>query len=414
MLEGDNFYYATTPYNTVVQAATGYTDQSIEGGRTLQAFFAELDVPMAKGLDLDVSDRQDRYSDFGLTNNGKLTLRYQPFEILTFRGAASTGFRAPTLFDLYKPGNLSASTSGAMGNGNPFCVPPYSNPEWSQATCSTQGLGLFGGNRNLSPETSENFDLGFVIQPITDMGITVDYYRINLKNTIASIPAASIYANPTGLASQIVTNSSGTLTPSIEEAADCTPYTASTCGYILQNFQNTGSITTAGFDLSIQYQQRTPIGKFHEDLEGTTVTKYLWQQYNNGPTVNLVGFDGGGTLYQPAFRWTHIIRVDWTSPESMFGAGLSNRYMSNYTDEFGIGPTQSGPQRTVGAYSTFDAYVSYKPIKSLTALFGVQNLFDTNPPFTNANENNFAAGYNATLTNPLGRSFYLNLKYELH
>jgi iron complex outermembrane receptor protein len=411
-LEGDNFTYATTPYNDLTSAASGLTDEALEGSRTLQAVFVELDVPMAKGLDFDVSDRQDRYSDFGSTNNGKVTLRYQPFQMLTFRAAASTGFRAPSLYNLYKPENLSASTSGSMGLGNPFCVAPYSNPEWSQATCNTQGLALYGGNTKLTPETSENFDLGVVISPLTDLGITLDYYKINLKNTIANIPQTSIYGNPTALASQIVTNSSGTLTPSIAEAANCFPYTASTCGYILQTYQNTGSISTAGIDVSIQYQQRTPFGKFHEDLEGTTVTKFLWQEYYGGPTVSLVGFDGGGTLYQPALRWSHNARLDWTSPQSMFGAGISNRFYSSYIDEYNTGATQTGPQRTVGAYSTWNAYVSYRPIKQLTALFGIQNLANTNPPFTNAAENNFAAGYNATLTNPLGRDFYLNLKYD--
>jgi hypothetical protein len=47
-------------------------------------------------------------------------------------------------------------------------------------------------------------------------------------------------------------------------------------------------------------------------------------------------------------------------------------------------------------------------------MLGIQNLFDTNPPFTNASQGNFAAGYNSTLTNPLLRTFYLNLKYEIH
>ena len=412
-IEGDKFIYATTPYDAIVAPATGYTPFSVEGSRTAQAVFVELDVPIAKSIDFDVSDRQDRYSDFGSTNNGKLTLRYQPFEMLTFRAAASTGFRAPTLFNLFKPNNLSASTSGNMGSGNPFCVAPYTNPEWSQATCNTQGLGLFGGNKNLQPETSENFDLGIVIAPLEDMGITIDYYRINLKNSIASIPATSIYGNPTALASQIVTNSSGTLTPSIAEAAQCPTYTAATCGYILQNFQNTGGISTAGLDLSIQYLQRTSFGKFHEDVEGTTVTKFRWQQYNNGPTVNLVGADLGGTLYQPAFRWTHNVRLDWTSPQDMFGAGISNRFYSSYIDEFDIGPTNSGAQRIVGIYSTWNVYVSYKPIKQLTALLGMQNVFDTNPPYTNASENNFASGYNATLTNPLGRTISLNVKYDV-
>ena len=79
-------------------------------------------MPIAKSLDLDISDREDRYSDFGTTNNAKLSVRYQPASFLTFRGTASTGFRAPTLFDLYSPPSLAASSSGTMGQGNPFCA----------------------------------------------------------------------------------------------------------------------------------------------------------------------------------------------------------------------------------------------------------------------------------------------------
>ena len=83
----------------------------------------ELDVPISKSLDLDVSDREDRYSDFGRTNNGKLAVRFQPYSFLTFRGTASTGFRAPTLFDLYQPNNIESSDGGTMGTNNPFCAP---------------------------------------------------------------------------------------------------------------------------------------------------------------------------------------------------------------------------------------------------------------------------------------------------
>ena len=83
----------------------------------------ELDVPISKNLDLDVSDREDRYSDFGRTNNGKLAVRYQPFHFLTLRGTASTGFRAPTLFDLYQPNNIEASTGGTMGTETRSAAP---------------------------------------------------------------------------------------------------------------------------------------------------------------------------------------------------------------------------------------------------------------------------------------------------
>ncbi len=200
-VSGERFQNATTAYNDLVSAATGLTDFSVEGTRQIQAAFVELDVPITKALDLDISDRQDRYSDFGTTNNAKIQVRYQPIDILTLRGTASTGFRAPTLYQLYQGPSLSASTSGNMGQGNPFCSPGHYTTEWSPATCMAQGIGLYGGNPHLTPETSQNFDFGFIVSPIPDMGITLDYYRILLKNTIGQIPANAIYGNPDNFSS---------------------------------------------------------------------------------------------------------------------------------------------------------------------------------------------------------------------
>jgi iron complex outermembrane receptor protein len=171
--------------------------------------------------------------------------------------------------------------------------------------------------------------------------------------------------------------------------------------------QNTGRITTSGFDLSIQYSQHSAIGTFREDLEGTAVTQFQEQQYTGGPQRNLVGWFNH---LPPAYRWQHNVRVDWTSPESMWGAGLSNRFWSTYIDQF---RDINGKQRIVGSYSLFDAYVSVKPIQKLTVLFGIKNVFDKNPPFTNASQENFTAGYNALNTDPLLRNFYVNVKYTI-
>jgi iron complex outermembrane receptor protein len=410
-VNGERFAQATTPYNELITAATGLSASNVEGSRTVGAVFMEVDVPVSKSFDVDLSDREDRYSDFGRTNNGKVSLRYEAIpQTLTFRGTASTGFRAPTLFQLYDSPSLSASDSPTMGSGNPFCSQGHYTAEWTPAVCNTQGLALSGGNRNLGPQTSENFDLGVIVSPIQDMGITLDYYRILLKNVIQPIPASAIYSNPTGLAAYITPNSSGTLTASIAEANDCTPYTQPTCGYIDQNFQNTGGFTTDGFDLSIQYLQHTSIGTFHEDLEGTAITQFLEQQYTGAPSVNLVG-NLGVTLLLPAYRWEHNLKVDWTSPEGMWGGGLNNRFYSNYTDQFGSGPTGEGPRPTVGSYSLIDTYASVKPAKNLTVLFGIKNILNTSPPYTNAQQDNFAAGYNALVADPLLRNFYINLKY---
>jgi iron complex outermembrane recepter protein len=411
-VSGERYAAATTPYNDLVSAATGLTDSAVEGSRQIQAAFVELDVPIAKSLDLDISDRQDRYSDFGTTNNAKVQVRYQPTNFLTLRGTASTGFRAPTLFNLYSPPFLAASSGGTMGQGNPFCQTGSYNAEWTPATCAAQGIGLYGGNRRLTPETSQNFDLGVIVQPIEDLGITLDYYRILLKNTVGRVPASAIYGDPTTFSSYIVPASSGTyagtLPPTIAEAAACQPYTATTCGYINLQNSNTGRITTDGIDLSVQYVQHTSIGTFREDLEATAVTQFLQQQYSGGPLLNLVGNQQIIGL-NPAFRWQHNVRVDWTSPGKMWGGGLSNRLYSSYIDEY---PDGNGNQRKVGSYSLVDGYVSVKPTEQLTVLFGIKNLLNTSPPFTNASQNNFASGYNALIADPLLRNFYINLKYS--
>jgi iron complex outermembrane recepter protein len=306
---------------------------------------------------------------------------------------------------------LAASSSGTMGDGNPFCSPGHYTAEWTATTCGAQGIGLYGGNQHLTPETSQNFDFGFVLEPLQDLGITLDYYRILLKNAIGQVPANAIYGNPTTFSSYIVPATSGTyagtLPPTIAEASNCIPYTLPTCGYINLQDSNTGRITTDGFDLSVQYLQHTPIGTFREDLEGTMTLQFLQQQYNGGPELNLVNNLQIQTL-NPAFKWQHNVRVDWTSPGKMYGAGLSDRFYSGYVDEFVDG---SGNLRHVGSYSLVDGYASVKPIDQLTVLFGIKNIFNTSPPFSNASQNNFAAGYNALIADPLLRNFYINLKY---
>jgi iron complex outermembrane receptor protein len=413
MIGGEHYQYNTTAYNTVVQPATGLGNSSVEASRKFQAVFMELDLPITSTLDLTIADRQDWYSDFGTTNNPLIQARWQPVTWMTLRGAASTGFRAPSLFNLYNPPSLAASTGGTMGSGNPYCAvnPPLA--PFTTATCNTQGLGLFGGNPNLTPETSENFDFGVVLTPITDMGITVDYYRILVKNTISQIPPEAIYGDPTTFAPYYVLDNTGGLTPSIDSGIRCIPYTAPTCGYIKVNAQNTGRVSTDGIDLSIQYLQHTKIGTFREDLEGTSILQYLREQYTGGPELNLVGWYN---QLPPAYRFQTNFRLDWTSPGTMWGAGVGNQWWSGYIDQFDTcaAPSTCTPtQRNVGSWSTWDAYVSVKPVKQLTVLFGMKNFTDRNPPYTNAFQGNFAAGYNALIVDPNLRSFYVNAKLEI-
>ena len=393
--------YIPTALATTLYTATYYPVETITGSRVSEAGYIELNVPVTKEFEFTVSDRQDRYSDFGTTNNAKVSFAYQPLSILKIRGAASTGFRAPSLVNLYGPDVFGADFGTINGPG---CASKDYNTVFSQLTCSSQGLSLTGGNSSLKPETSQNFDLGFVVEPIDRLGITVDYYRILLRNDIQSLPDSTIYGNPAQFANLYVLNNAGTLTPAPYSNIDCPTRTAPTCGYIIQTLQNTGGITTDGFDLSANYLIDSDFGKFRVGMEGTFVTDYRLQTYQGGPELNLVGQFNGG--FQPIIRWQHLLTLDWTY--QIWGAGLSNHFTEHYHD---YAPDAAGNLLTVGNYSIWDAYVSLKPVPSLKLLAGINNLADTNPPFSNQ-EQNWQGGYNPIFSNPLGRTFYGRITYN--
>jgi iron complex outermembrane receptor protein len=400
-------YNADLPLTALAADVTGFAPETTEGGRRSQAAYIELNVPVSKAFDFTVSDREDWYSDFGQTNNAKLSFRYQPFSFLTFRGAASTGFRAPTLVNLYSPQYLGA-TAGDM-NG-PGCASGNYNAVFTQENCLSQGLGIYGGNKDLKPETSENFDLGFVVAPIQDLSVTFDYYRILVKSEIQAIPALAVYQNPTSLASAYNLNAAGTLSTATALSVDCpnSDFSAATCGTIAQTPQNTGGIDTAGFDLNAEYLIRSDFGKYHIGLDSSLVTRYWLQEYQGGPELNLIGQWNQGN--QPVMRWQSLLSLDWTSNGGMYGAGLQDRFTSRYADEFSNVTNDSVGARTVGIYSIWNGYVSVKPTDPLTVLLGIRNLFDKEPPFSNQTAN-WQTPYNPNFSDPTGRTFYARLKY---
>jgi iron complex outermembrane receptor protein len=390
-----------TQLATTLYTATYFPPETVIGSRVSEAGFVELNVPVSSKAEFTVSDRQDRYSDFGTTNNAKLSFAYQPFAMLKIRGAASTGFRAPTLVEEYSPNTFGAVFGNMVGPG---CASGNYTTVFTQNNCISQGLSLSGGNKNLQPETSQNFDLGFALEPIQNLDITVDYYRINLRSRIGTVPASAIYANPVAFANNYVLNNAGTLTPASLANIQCPTPAAATCGYITTTYNNTGGNTTSGFDVSGAYLLDSDFGKFRVGYESTFVTSFQLQQYAGGPELNLVGQFNGGQ--QPVIRYQHQLTLDWSY--KAFGAGLSEHFTEHYID---YAPDAAGNLLTVGNYSLVNGYVSFKPIPPLKLLVGINNLLDTDPPFSNQ-EQNWQSGYNPIFSSPLGRTFYGRVTFD--
>jgi iron complex outermembrane receptor protein len=130
-------------------------------------------------LDFDVSDaflisgtiRSENYSDFGNTFVYKLSSRLKLGDKLTARASVSSGFRAPTLHQIY---TQKAQYSFIPGQG--IQVGGLIN------NVSTQAKLL--GIPELDAETSNNFTIGLGGKLTNNLSFTFDYYNISVKDRI--------------------------------------------------------------------------------------------------------------------------------------------------------------------------------------------------------------------------------------
>jgi iron complex outermembrane receptor protein len=94
-------YYSTTGNSS--QLVAGGTS----GGYTTKEYYAELSVPIlrdvafVKNLSLNVAERHSSYSNFGGTNNGKLSVLWNVNDDLLLRANYAEGFRAPAIGELF-------------------------------------------------------------------------------------------------------------------------------------------------------------------------------------------------------------------------------------------------------------------------------------------------------------------------
>ncbi len=385
-------------YANKVVASTGVDPGTdTEGSRSVYAAYAELNVPITKQLEVTGAVRADKYSDFGSSVNPKVSFRFQPNKELLFRGSASTGFRAPSLYELNAPQTYT-NTANSWDDPKAGCdangVPTVAG--FAPTACGQQFMSLSGGNKALKPEKSKSFTLGMVAEPVKDVTVGVDLWMIKLTDAIGSLPDTTIFGNTTKYAYLFHRAADGSL------SIDGTDCPGVNCGYVLDTTMNLGGVNSSGIDLTLAYRLRTAsAGTFNFNLNGTYVSKYEYQVEPGGAWIQNVGiYSGSG----PVFRWQQTANVQWSYGE--YGLGLTNRYKTGYLDQ--NDPTQLSccTNNHVPAYSLWDINGSWAATKALSLVVGVRNLMDTKPPFSNQG-GTFQTGYDPRLTDATGRAYYL-------
>lgn len=360
---------------------------STTGQRSVDAVLAELDVPVVKYVEAQLAARFDHYSDFGNTTNPKVAVRWQPEKSLLLRSSWGTGFRAPTLYDLY-----TAPTRGNTGDAfdDPLRCPTTGSPD----DCGKNFRFVSGGNPNLAPEKSKQFNAGVVWAPINAISLGADYWNIRKTQTIGFLTSNAIFDNYDIYApAHIVRGQVDPAYPSLPGPIES----------VLSGQFNLGNLHTSGIDVDLSYRgPGTSLGRFGFNLNGTYILD--WQEQLDG--VNFVSALGGnvdplGVGAVP--RWRHYAAFTWS--QGALGATLSQNFTVGYTDA-NLNP--NGELRRVGSYDIWNVQGMCACFKNTSLVLGIKNLFDRAPPFSN--QTGFTqAGYNPQYGDPRGRLYYASV-----
>ena len=358
--------------------------------RNVYAVFSELSMPFAKGLEVTLAARYDRYSDFGGSFNPMARIRYQPSKEILLRASAGTGFRAPTLWDVNSP---IATTNTADPQVDPDCPPGQAD----DPKCNTQFNVQLSSDKNLKPEKSRQFSFGGVFEPIRNLSIAVDYWNIQKRDQIGVITGDTLMAEP-GLYQKYKSRVKRT--------------TAGFIAYIETPVENLGELKTNGIDIDVRSSfPLGDMGKLGVSFSGTKVLKFQQQNGKGEPFTDYLGKSLGG--FAPVPEWQHTLGFDWAMGD--FSVSLENVHTNGWTESAEVVNTNLGVDAAykVKDTSRWNLSTTYKGIKGLKLTLGARNVFDQDPPFVASSSfGSHAAGFAGSFASPHGRFLYGTISYQ--
>ena len=288
--------------------------------------------------------RYEDFSDFGDTTKGKIAFRWQALENIAFRGAFSTGFKAPTLGQ----SNVRNVTT-AFGTGGELIdratLPP------------TDPVSQLKGGEQLTPEESESITFGVVADFDNGLFITADYYNIELTDRIST--ASGIALTEEDIATL--------LEQGINDASSFSE---------ISFFTNDFDTTTEGVDVVANYSMDMMGGETKFSLAYNWTSTEVDRASDNISDFRIRMLEDN----LPAVRYSAT--ANHTNGDWRFLARM-NYYGSIFEDHL----DSALPIDKVGSEITFDFEVAYNFTEEFTVTVGAKNAFDEYP-----DENNTDAG----------------------
>jgi outer membrane receptor protein involved in Fe transport len=384
-----------------------YHNTGATGSRNRYGLGTEFNIPIFPMLTATAATRFDNYSYNG-TSSGKVTynagLEFRPIQSLLIRGSYGTGFRAPDLSYLYA--GPSGSSSGGIDYylcrlKEPSTGPTFDNCDYNNVYFD----GASHGSTALKDETSTSLTYGVVFAPWRTLRLSVDYYRISLKNEVIYQSSDQLLreeadcrlgSTPTG--QPVAENSSQCQQVEGQVTREPASFTLNPLGIIAVDSLpvNAAEDRTSGIDLDGRYAlDLGRAGIFDFSLAITNVLTHTIEYPGTPPDDELED------LYNYVIpRYKATASISWT---------LGPVTTTFYGQRIGGLPNYDGTER-LPPTNVYNASLTYHIGQQAQLSLACDNVFDTPPQFDPTWVS--YPYYNHTWFNPVGRSFLAEFSYR--
>ncbi|RUO27058.1 TonB-dependent receptor [Aliidiomarina minuta] len=157
------------------QGFTGFSpDSEVDESRDNLGLYVELENALTDKFQWGAALRYEDYSDFGDNWSWKLSGRYDLTDQLAVRATTNTGFRAPSVQQLY-----FTNISTLFVNRDGELVPEQSGT-FNNLSDVAQALEV----GNLQPEESQSYSLGLVWSGYNGFSLSIDAFQIEIDDRI--------------------------------------------------------------------------------------------------------------------------------------------------------------------------------------------------------------------------------------
>ena len=366
--------------------------------------FGELSYSPIDKVELSVAARWDDYEWEGLdTRDGDDAVTYmagasfRPVDNLLLRASIGTGFKAPTLGELFLGRSFGVNRAVDTTLCNQVTADPSSTQADIDNACRILEIrSVSGGNPLLETESSDNWSVGLVWEPSDNWSIALDYYSIEVTDKIGSLSTQEILNNEADFP-ELVTRINGSLT--------C----RNGCE-VRSNNQNLFEENGQGVDFSTRASWDFNGGSVVADVRAAYLIEHERQTSAVQPLC-----DDTGTTSEP--EWRINGQVGWEAAK--WNATVLFRYLDSTEDlpggrdsaNFSCDVNPARPVQKVDDYLEIGLRGTYSFGESTELAVGIINLTDEEPPFSEV-----ASGawpwFDQSLYDARGTRYYLNMTYD--